>query len=114
MVVMSMNRLEDIRAWALIAITSPVWLVIGLALLVEWLFPIPREWTPWFAWRPVRCGGEVVWLERVERREFFDLGGMCYRRAQGIEAGTDETRSGSAEGESPVAKQCAQPIDKAG
>jgi Holliday junction resolvase RusA-like endonuclease len=28
--------------------------------------------------------------------------------AQGIEAGTDETRSGSAEGESPVAKPCAQ------
>ena len=30
--------------------------------------------------------------------------------AQGIEAGTDETRSGSAEGESPVPKECAQPL----
>lgn len=31
------------------------------------------RWQRWFAWRPVRTAwGQVLWLERVERRGGFD------------------------------------------
>ena len=29
-------------------------------------------WHPWFAWRPVRAGRAVVWLEWVERRLYHE------------------------------------------
>ena len=30
------------------------------------------EWTPWFAWRPVRTmSGQMVWLEWVERVSYY-------------------------------------------
>lgn len=25
------------------------------------------KWHPWFAWHPVRIGGDMVWLETIER-----------------------------------------------
>lgn len=28
----------------------------------------PKLWHSWFAWRPVRIGCEIVWLESVERK----------------------------------------------
>jgi hypothetical protein len=28
----------------------------------------PRLWHNWFAWRPVRIGNEMVWLEIVQRK----------------------------------------------
>ena len=28
-------------------------------------------WHEWFAWRPVRVGERIVWLERIERQGFF-------------------------------------------
>lgn len=27
-----------------------------------------REWHAWFAWHVVKCEGENVWLETIERR----------------------------------------------
>lgn len=27
-----------------------------------------RQWHMWFAWRPVRVGGYIVWLEYVQRK----------------------------------------------
>ena len=27
-----------------------------------------KQWHNWFAWRPVRVRGEIVWLELIERR----------------------------------------------
>ena len=30
------------------------------------------QWRPWFAWRPVKVDGEIVWGARVERREIWD------------------------------------------
>lgn len=36
------------------------------------------QWRPWFAWRPIRLGpwkerkgGDLVWLEWVERRSYY-------------------------------------------
>ena len=34
-----------------------------------------QHWHQWFAWRPVRCGGRIVWLRTVERRGCEDMGG---------------------------------------
>lgn len=34
--------------------------------LVRWSY---REWRRWFAWRPVGCEGERVWLEWLEWRK---------------------------------------------
>lgn len=37
------------------------------------------KWQPWFAWYPVRLNhddGRYIWLEKIERREFF---GWDYR-----------------------------------
>lgn len=34
---------------------------------------LPRPWHPWFAWRPVKTiSREWVWLEWVERGDYFD------------------------------------------
>ena len=32
-----------------------------------------RIFHEWFAWRPVRAGMWLIWLERVDRRAVFDL-----------------------------------------
>lgn len=32
-----------------------------------------EQWHEWFAWRPVRVGDSLVWLERVERRYVIHL-----------------------------------------
>jgi hypothetical protein len=29
----------------------------------------PKNWTPWFAWRPVFVGEGLAWLQQVYRRE---------------------------------------------
>lgn len=34
--------------------------------------PVYVEWKPWFAWYPVDCEGERVWLEQIERK-------FCYK-----------------------------------
>lgn len=34
-----------------------------------------ERWHRWFAWRPVRLGGVVVWLRTIERRGCEDMGG---------------------------------------
>ena len=42
-----------------------------------------RDWSTWFAWRPVPLlGGGWAWLEYVERHEDFDnsWGAVTYRR----------------------------------
>lgn len=71
------QRVQDIIGWALIAALSPVLvpaIVICIALLAtvqakRHLFGPYDEWSPWFAWHPIRLGtwGDVVWLETVER-----------------------------------------------
>jgi len=42
--------------------------------------PKGREWHPWFAWRPIRIGSVVVWLEVIQRRfEYLAFGDGYYR-----------------------------------
>lgn len=41
-------------------------------------------WAPWFAWYPVSvelADGTyaTVWLETIERKEYIDYGGPCWR-----------------------------------
>jgi len=37
---------------------------------MRWIprFITARSWRSWYAWRPVYIDGEMVWLERIERR----------------------------------------------
>jgi hypothetical protein len=74
---------------ALIVITSPLWLLllaaVKLTLLFEPHWPVmPKDWHPWFAWRPVRLeDGTMVWwehLERINRASYGDPWPF-YRRA---------------------------------
>ena len=34
--------------------------------------PESRNWSRWFAWRPVRICDQWVWLEHVYRRQRYD------------------------------------------
>lgn len=76
-------------AWVLLAITSPVW---GLLIVALWTDRLWWSWfgpkstpKPWFAWRPIRFNewfeddtyGRWVWLETVERQ--YDQGETVYR-----------------------------------
>lgn len=36
--------------------------------MVRWRVGLSGGWTRWFAWHPVRVGGEWLWLEWVERQ----------------------------------------------
>ena len=45
-------------------------------LIAHW-----EVWTPWFAWRPVRAGNALVWLEWVERKRSHDYDAVWDYRA---------------------------------
>lgn len=62
-------------------ITVPVLIILSPLMAAVWLddqfhkhFGPKAEWSPWFAWRPVRTDhgfGEAVWLETIERRAWY-------------------------------------------
>ena len=40
-----------------------------------------KPWRRWFAWRPVRVGDKIVWLEYIEREGWYiygDFGDSCW------------------------------------
>lgn len=63
------------------ALAVPMLVVLAPLMAAIWLddqfqkrFGPKAEWTPWFAWRPVRTDhgfGEAVWLETIERRAWY-------------------------------------------
>lgn len=56
------------------AVFSPLLLLIFIDRLKRKLIGPTSEWSRWFAWHPVRGDrgfGDSVWLEWVERREWY-------------------------------------------
>lgn len=72
---------RDIPNWIAAPIAIPFLVVLLPLLLLVWLeqqkrrrFGPTENWSRWFAWYPVRsdCGfGKAVWLEWVERRDWY-------------------------------------------
>lgn len=45
---------------------------------MRWIPKVYKEWNDWFAWHPVECEGQNVWLETIERKvesEYCDQDG---------------------------------------
>ena len=80
MVIMKAHTLIQLRDYTMMVIVSPFWIVIGVLWAADWMFNIPRVWTKWFAWYPVRCqNGDIVWLETIERVDYV-INGVQHRR----------------------------------
>ena len=78
------RRLPDAVAFV---VAVPVLILLTPLIAALWLdqlwqkkFGPKAEWSPWFAWHPVRTDhgfGHSVWLETVERRAWY--GKTVYR-----------------------------------